>query len=796
MPDFTPEAPHILAIYLQIAQYPILARQIRRRMRQELYKRGVITRQRLHEEAREKALVSQRREGIVDPLAQEDALLWEQRKQAIRDYLTDFYFAYNLPMNLFYQIIEDLLAQRSTQPRETVLAFNPELAPLDLLLAQAKQYEGLPPEQRIKVAHHLEEIIVVLTKTMISDHLEFVHIAKAHFTAEDFAFIQSRRIGHGKIGGKAAGMLLAYKILQTLAPEVAERVTIPQSFFIGADVFYDFTSLNRLEHINQKYKSQEEIRAEYSQVRAAYERARFPDEVAERLREILREVGNTPLIVRSSSLLEDSLGTSFAGKYASYFCPNQGTPKENLRDLILAICRTYASVYSPDALFYRRRMGLLDYDERMAILLQQVQGEMYKHYFFPTLAGVAFSRCPIVWNSRLRPEEGFVRLVTGLGTRAVERVGEDYPRLITLSHPTLRPEVSLSDIRRYSQHMLDLIDLRNNLLTTLPVREVLDVDYPSLLWMASVAQDDYLSPLSFVTPELSPDGLVITFENLLKRTDFVPLLKGVLSTLAQHYQTPVDVEFTITLDSSSPKPNLTLHLLQCRPQSSMQGTAVRPVPTDLPAGDELFLSTRMVPQGQVSQVEYIVYVDPVIYSQMDGPVRRYEVARIVGRLNKELEGRSFILIGPGRWGSGNVNLGVPVTYADIFNTRALVELAVPQQGITPEPSYGTHFFQDLVESHIYPLAVYPGEPGDSFNYSFIEQAQNHLETLLPKDAGYSDCLKVVHVPQEREGCYLEIVMDGKQALAYLCEGTQDETSIARMDFVPDSQEPKNPFYGW
>jgi hypothetical protein len=577
---------------------------------------------------------------------------------------------------------------------------------------------------------------------------------------------------------------------------VAERVMIPQSFFIGADVFYDFTSLNRLEHINQKYKSQDEIRAEYPQIRAAYERARFPEEVAERLRDILREVGNTPLIVRSSSLLEDSLGTSFAGKYASYFCPNQGTPKENLRDLILAICHTYASVYSPDALFYRRRMGLLDYDERMAILLQQVQGETYKQYFFPTLAGVAFSRCPIVWNSRLRPEEGFVRLVTGLGTRAVERVGEDYPRLITLSHPTLRPEVSLSDIRRYSQHMLDLIDLRNNLLTTLPVREALDLDYPSLLWMASVAQDDYLSPLSFVTPELSPDGLVLTFENLLKRTDFVPLLKGVLSTLAQHYQTPVDVEFTITLDSSSPKPNLTLHLLQCRPQSSMQGTAVRPVPTDLPAGDKLFLSTRMVPQGQVSQIEYIVYVDPVIYSQMDGPVRRYEVARIVGRLNKELEGRSFILIGPGRWGSGNVNLGVPVTYADIFNTRALVELAVPQQGITPEPSYGTHFFQDLVESHIYPLAVYPGEPGDSFNYSFIEQAQNRLETLLPKDASYSDCLKVVHVPQERERCYLGIVMDGKQALAYLCEGTQDETSIARMDFVPDSQEPKNPFYGW
>jgi hypothetical protein len=289
---------------------------------------------------------------------------------------------------------------------------------------------------------------------------------------------------------------------------------------------------------------------------------------------------------------------------------------------------------------------------------------------------------------------------------------------------------------------------------------------------------------------------VLTFDNLLKRTDFVSLLKGVLSTLALHYQTPVDVEFTVALDSSSPEPSLTLHLLQCRPQSSLQGTVVHPAPTDLPAGDRLFLSTRMVPQGQVSQVEYIVYVNPVIYSQMAGPVRRHEVARIVGRLNKELEGRNFILIGPGRWGSGNENLGVPVTYADIYNTRALVELAVPQQGITPEPSYGTHFFQDLVEAHIYPLAVYPGEPGDSFNYSFIEQAQNHLEAVLPQDAGYSDCLKVVHVPQERAGCYLEIVMDGERALAYLCAGSRDEASRARPDSAPDTQEPENPFYGW
>ena len=162
-------------------------------------------------------------------------------------------------------------------------------------------------------------------------------------------------------------------------------------------------------------KPSEQIRTEYPTIQEAYTKARFPEEIADRLREILAEVGNNPLIVRSSSLLEDNFGTSFAGKYASFFCPNQGTPKENLRDLTLAIRKVYASVYRPDALMYRKRMGLLDYDERMAILLQEVQGQRHRQYYFPTVAGVAYSFSPIVWNPRLRREDGFVRLVTGSG---------------------------------------------------------------------------------------------------------------------------------------------------------------------------------------------------------------------------------------------------------------------------------------------------------------------------------------------------------------------------------------------
>jgi len=199
----------------------------------------------------------------------------------------------------------------------------------------------------------------------------------------------------------------------------------------------------------------------------------------------------------------------------------------------------------------------------------------------------------------------------------------------------------------------------------------------------------------------------------------------------------------------------------------MKGEPVRSIPANVLEQDKIFLATRMVPQGTVSGIEYVIYVDPLRYSALADPMTRHEVARMVGQLDKALEGRPFIMVGPGRWGSANPELGVPVTYADICNSHALVEVAVAQEGIVPEPSYGTHFFQDLVEAEIYPLAVYPEEPGDFLNQAFLDKAQNHLAHLLPEAARYGDCVKLIHVPAEREGRHLEIVMDGERALAYL-----------------------------
>lgn len=767
------QMPKVLELYLEITQYPILAQKIRERMQQEIFARGVISPAAFEEEVREKAIQSQRREGVLDPLHEEPAEIWEQRIRQIRDHLIDFYFAYNLPHELFEQIAQQVVGER-VPTEEVVLSFNPELAPWDMLFAQADQYENAPPERRHVIEPHLQEIIVVLIKSMISDQLRFVGVAKQLFTIEDLKEIRRRRIGRGKIGGKAAGMMLAWKALQRLSDEspydLRRHVVIPDSYFIGADVFYDFHSMNRLfDFINQKYKTKEQIEAEYPKAQELYAKGRFAPDVEQSLRNLLARVGKTPLIVRSSSLLEDNFETSFAGKYESFFLPNQGTPEENFQALIHAITQVYASVVNPDALLYRQRMGLIDYDERMAILLQKVQGTLYRHYFFPTLAGVGFSSNPFRWNPRIRREDGFVRMVWGLGTRAVERVANDYPRMVALSHPQLRPESSAQEIRKYSQHFVDVIDLRDNSFKTLPVHEVIGEDYPGLSYLVSIDSGDYIQPVFSLGSRLEPKELVLTFDNLLRHTDFVPMMKTILKQLESVYNKPVDIEFTLDILPGYPKPDLLIHLLQCRPQSSRETERNLVIPPDIPEADKLFSANRLVPRGRVRNIRYIVYVDPQIYSIKADYTTKLELARIVGRLNKRLEGEQFILIGPGRWGSTNVDLGVKVSYADIYNTRMLVEMASGQDGAFPEASYGTHFFQDLVEAEIYPLILYPEDPNTLFAHAFFRHAPNVLGALLPADAMYSDYVKVIDVPAVTGGKTLEVIMneEKEEALGFL-----------------------------
>jgi len=322
---------------------------------------------------------------------------------------------------------------------------------------------------------------------------------------------------------------------------------------------------------------------------------------------ILGMAGKRPLIVRSSSLLEDNFGTAFAGKYESIYLPNQGEPEDNLRAMQQAMARIYASTVNPNALLYRKSRGLLDYDERMALLIQVVEGQQVGSYYFPQLAGVAYSRNQYRWSPQIRSEDGFLRLVWGLAHGAVDRVGNDYPRLVALSHPTLTPSSALQSIRRYSQQYIDLLDLQHNVFTTLPVADVLGPHVPALRYIAQIDSDGYIQTMHSNFIEGDPHSLILTFDELLRSTAFPSLMRELLTTLESEYHTPVDVEFTAQVQEHNGNPRVQITLIQCRPLGTIK-ESVYLLPQNVPQKDQVFSGHSVVAGGSVQNIRYVLYV--------------------------------------------------------------------------------------------------------------------------------------------------------------------------------------------
>jgi len=655
---------------------------------------------------------------------------------------------------------------------ELLTSFDPALAPERRIIDHAYAIEKVEPDQRGPLEYHLTELKVALIRRLISDQLSYINIARKWFSVGDLEDIYHRRIGIGRIGGKAAGMMLAARILnETVDEDLRASLHIPESYFIGSDVLYLFSAMNGLLHWNdEKYKPEAEIRADFAEIQEKYQAGDFPPEILDELRTILVEIGDQPLIVRSSSQLEDNFGTSFAGKYESFFCPNQGTLRENLEALTHAIKCTYASTLKPDALLYRRQKGLQDYDERMAVLIQIVQGEKFGRYFLPHAAGVAFSHNIFRWSPLIRRGDGIVRLVWGLGTRAVGRVGDDYPRLVALSHPLLQPDDSAEAIRYYSQHYVDVLDLEDNTLKTLPVGDVLSPRYPPLRYIAQLEQDGYFStPRMRVNPEDIP-RMAITFSEFLRRTSFAERISKILRTVEQHYHAAVDMEFTVHIpEPNAARPDVIISLLQCRPQSHLQDVSPVDIPENLTADQIIFRTRYMVPRGYLGGIRYVLYIRHEAYYALPTAAERNKLGPAISRLNAALDEKSFICVGPGRWGSTNTDLGVFVSYADIYNVGALVELSGDGIGPDPEPSLGTHFFLDLMEAHIYPLVVRVDDETARFNRDFFYNTPNSVADWIELEDSLKECLHLIDIAAYSPGSHLELVMDDEagQAIAFL-----------------------------
>lgn len=552
-------------IYIHLAQYPILAKEIRMRMREELFRRGVISQAKFEREVKDLSIKSRIREGLDDSTGLEEESTWQKRKGRIRDVHTDAYFASNLGSSLLEKIVQETLHRQPADIPSTRLTFNPEISPWEMLFQQGKIYEEMPLPERKRIHHHLKEIKVVLIRRMISDQLPFVGLARQFLTVSDLQRIYRRLIGTGKMGGKAAGMLLAWKILQqkdpVFGPDISSSVDIPDSYFIGSEVIYEFVLTNGLENfINQKYRPMAEMQETYPHIIASFQKGQFWESFVEPLSEHIRRLGNHPLILRSSSLLEDNFSYPFSGRYESYFCTNQGTEEENLADALVGVRRVFASVFNPEAMADRQEHDLIDYDERMAVLLQRVNGEQFGRYFLPPVSGIAYSQNPDCWDPQIRRQDGLLQLILGLGTSS-----EKTPRLIPLSHPKLRPENTAVAIRQSAQQFVDLIDLESNQLKTVPIKEILQKEYPYLPYIASVDRGDHLETISSTKLLTQDDQFVLTFDYLTQDWKFIKLIRTALRRLEEGYQTPIEIEFSVVITPAIPTPNYKLHILQCRP---------------------------------------------------------------------------------------------------------------------------------------------------------------------------------------------------------------------------------------
>jgi pyruvate,water dikinase len=634
--------------------------------------------------------------------------------------------------------------------RNAVSLKKTSIAPWDRVYRRLVHYQGLEkdsPEVNNETALLKDE----LARMMIGSHRKLIQLSNRYMSVEDLFGIRDRIIGSGRIGGKSAGMLMARAVLSAETDGVSFKQILEEhdSFYIGSDVFFTFLVNNGLFELRLQLSEGKKLSwDDFDDVENRFLSGKFPSDVMEQFKNMLDYYGQAPIIVRSSSLLEDGFNDAFAGKYRSEFCPNQGSPEERLEVFLKAVKLVYASSLNPDALSYRRRRGLDEGDEQMAILVQRVSGMPYKQYFFPTLAGVAFSRNLYAWTDRIDPKKGMIRLVFGLGTRAVNRVSGEYPRMIAVSHPELRPEAGM-EVAKYAQRLVDALNLETNKFETLPFNEIIgDRDYPGLNMITSEVDDGYVRD---ITSSLSStSSLVLTFNNLIRKTKLVSILREILAKLEQAWDQPIDIEFTAYFNE---KGDICINLLQCRalhvPRAS--GIDVH-IPEDVPADKVLFASDRTISAGIVDDIRHIIFIDPREYAEATLD-RKRSLGRVVGMLNERLgqiEGR-IMAIGPGRWGSNNIDLGVNVTYAEIDNVSVLVEVGREESGLKPELSYGTHFFQDLVESDILYVPVYPGDEKYRFNREFFYNAKNIFTDLLPDYGEFEDLVHVINVPESGSG---------------------------------------------
>ena len=573
------------------------------------------------------------------------------------------------------------------------------------------------------------------------------HGVIAEFYREHFdEYFTFTRIGEGSIGGKARGLAFLDTIIkQNQYFESFEDtvVSIPRTVVLSTDIFDEFMTQNNLYGIGLSHKSDKEILDAFLQ-------ARLPVRIHKDLF-VFISIINGPVAIRSSSLLEDSHFQPFAGIYSTYMIPKAEDEGVMLELLSVAIKSVFASVFFKDSKDYMTATGNNVEEEKMGVVLQEVCGQQYGNRFYPTVSGVARSInfYPIEPE---KSEDGFVSLAFGLGKYIVDggnalRFSPAFPKKI----------LQLSDTKmalRETQHEFYALDLD-------PSSFVPSTDDTVNLLKLKISDAENDGSLKFVAStydhqnDVLRDGTqdegmrVITFSNILGN-DLFPLadiLKAILRTGQQQLNNPIEIEFAVNIDPARKKP-VNFNLLQIRPIVEIS-ESIKYKLEDIPQSETIIFSNSALGNGSINGICDLVYVKTENFDAS----KNQEIAAKLNEINDEFlrEENNYVLIGPGRWGSADPWLGIPIKWQQISAARVIIESGLENYRI--DPSQGTHFFQNLTAFGVGYFTINP----------FLGEGYTDFKFLSDADPVFEDTnLRHIRFPQP-----LTIKIDGRKKIGVI-----------------------------
>ncbi len=577
----------------------------------------------------------------------------------------------------------------------------------------------------------------------------------ARFDPETYSdAVAFARIGEGSLGGKARGLAFMNSMLikhRQYDKHEGVRIMIPRSVVIATDYFDEFMALNGLQYIVSQEFTDEEILSEFVT-------STVPARLQEELKAYIRTV-RSPLAVRSSSKLEDSHYQPFAGIYSTYMIPYAENEDQMLRLVLRAVKSVYASVYFAASRAYIQTSQNLISEEKMAVIIQEVCGTEQNGLFFPTCSGVARSiNCYPIGDETA--EDGICNVAMGLGKLVVDggrtlRFSPRHPRKVL---QTSTPELALRDTQteilalslrpeEFRTSIDDGVNLRR--LTVSEIDGFRNARHICSVWDR---ENERISDSPF-----DRGRKIITFNNILKYNTFplAEIVSDILALGAEEMRCPVEVEFAVNMDVPAGREKV-FNLLQIRPIIDNQ--ANRSIDWNrIDTSQALIYGESALGIGRMADIADIVYVKTEAFNSLSTERIADELLALNARLRDEQ--RPYILVGPGRWGSSDPYLGIPVKWSHISEAKAIVECGIEQFDV--EPSQGTHFFQNVTSLGVGYLTINPFR-GDGI---FRQDRLDAREAVY--DGPYLRC---VRFPQP-----LWVCIDGRADKGIVCENMQEET---------------------